>query len=196
MRLYEKHPDRITVYGTEYRLTLYFDRVIRYIDLLSEAPEDAAEVGYSWLVSSPKNAPHAVKALVLDRIMSDIIYPQKRQLKRRKKNVRAVDFTIDAAEIYASFMRDYRIDLIKEQGRLHWCSFLALFQGLSEDTPIRQIMRIRTEQIPPLTRSNGDHIQRLNELKALYALPETPTEQEQADGWSDLFDMMVARAGG
>lgn len=195
MKLYEPFPDRISVNGTEYRLTLYFDRVLRYIDLLEESPADAAEVGYSWLVSSPKNAAPEVKSEVLDRIQRDILFPPKRRLAGRKRNARVVDFTFDAAEVYASFMRDYHIDLIEEQERMHWCRFIALFQGLSEDTPIRQIMRIRTEDLPAPTKSNAAQIQRMAELKALYALPqEKQSAEEQSDMWGGLFDMLMAKA--
>lgn len=200
MTLYESFPDRIVVNGTEYRLTLYFDRVLRYLDLVrdsSVSAEDAAEVGYSWLVGSPKNVPPAVKSQVIQRIFEEIVRPPKRQLRKRKKTVRAVDFTIDAAEIYASFMRDYRIDLVEEQGQMHWCRFIALFEGLSDDTPIKQIMRIRAEELPTLNKHNAAQIQRLTELKALYALPqEAQSPEEQSDAWGGLFDVLMAKAQG
>lgn len=198
MTLYESFPDRIVVNGTEYRLTLYFDRVLRYLDLVrdsSVSAEDAAEVGYSWLVGSPKNVPPAVRSQVIQRIFKEIVRPSKRQLRKRKKTVRAVDFTIDAAEIYASFMRDYRIDLVEEQGQMHWCRFIALFEGLSDDTPIKQIMRIRTEELPTLNKHNAAQIQRLTELKALYALPqEVQSPEEQSDAWGGLFNVLLKKA--
>ncbi len=200
MTLYESFPDRIVVNGAEFRLTLYFDRVLRYLDLVrdsSVSAEDAAEVGYSWLVSSPKNAPAEVRSEVIQRIFGEIVHPPKRQLRKKKKTVRAVDFTIDAAEIYASFMRDYGIDLIEEQGKMHWCRFIALFDGLSDDTPVKQIMRIRTEELPTLNKHNAAQIQRLTELKALYALPqEAQSPEEQSDAWGGLFDVLMAKAQG
>ena len=36
MRLYEPFPDRITVEGQEFRLTLWFDRVLRFYDVLDD----------------------------------------------------------------------------------------------------------------------------------------------------------------
>ncbi len=194
MRLYEGFPDRITVGSVECRLTLYFDRVLRLLELFESDDPDAVEVGYAWLVSFPKNPLPEFKAEVIQRIFKELVHPPKRQIKGRKKPPRAVDFGIDAAEIYSSFMRDYGIDLIEEQGRMHWCKFLVLFEGLSEDTPIKQIMRIRTQELPAPNKRNREQIQRLMELKALYALPEKQTEQEQADAWGGLFDVLLKKA--
>ena len=197
MRLYEHFPDRINVNGREYRLTLFYDRVLRYLEMAGDketTPEDIAEVGYEWLVARPKRVPLSVKSEVLERILREIIIPPRRQLRKKKKTQRSVDFSIDAAEIYSSFQRDYGIDLEKEQGRMHWCRFIALFEGLSEETPIKQIMRIRTQEIPAPTKHNAEQIARLNELKALYALPVEQSEQEQADAWGGLFEVMLRKA--
>lgn len=96
--------------------------------------------------------------------------------------------------IHASFWQAYGIDLVQQQGELHWCAFQALFDGLPDDTPIRRIMRIRTEEIPPLTRSNAKQIQSLTELKTLYRLPDTGGNSDSNAGWDGLFNMMLAKA--
>ncbi len=196
--LYDTFPDRITADGREYRLTLWFDRVLRFISLSDDGehtPEETVDAGFAWLVDCPKPPPFEVRERVLRRVIDEIIAPPKRRLSSRKKPQRAVDFDFDAAEIYASFMRDYGIDLIKEQGRLHWCAFSALFDGLSENTPIKQIMRIRAEAIPAPTSGNMEYIRRLTELKTLYALPAKNAPQTTQDsGWNGLFDMLLANA--
>lgn len=84
---------------------------------------------------------------------------------------RTVDFELDGDFIYAAFMQDYGIDLIEQQGKLHWKKFLALFKGLSDDTRIKQIMQIRSMEEPKPTRYNQEQIQKIRELKAFYALP-------------------------
>lgn len=48
-----------------------------------------------------------------------------------------IDFEFDADVIYASFLMQYRIDLMNPETRLHWYVFTALLNGLSEDTPLR-----------------------------------------------------------
>ena len=68
-------------------------------------------------------------------------------------------------------MQEYRLDLIDMQGKLPWRKFIDLFDGLSEDTKIRRVMRIRSMDIPEYTGKNQKQIQDIMELKSYYALP-------------------------
>lgn len=95
----------------------------------------------------------------------------KRRPQVRKNPQPVLDFEEDGDYIYASFMQDYRIDLIEEQGRLPWKKFLYLFNGLSQETKIKQVMRIRDMEVPLFNGKNGKQIQEINELKSYYALP-------------------------
>ena len=195
MKLYEPFPDKIEVGGRVFLLTLFFDRVLRFYELLESeeySPEEKTAAGFAWLVDCGKTPSAAVQAEVVNHIISDIVAPKSRTSGRKQQ--RAVDFSFDAAEIYASFMQDYGIDLIQQQGKMHWCAFIALFNGLSDDTPIRRIMRIRTEEIPQLNRHNAKQIQRLTELKALYALPNKGANSGGGDGWGGLFDLLLKKA--
>lgn len=197
MKLYEPFPDHITVDGQEFRLTLYFDRVLRFLSLLEDkscTAEEVTEAGFSWLVDCRRNIPIDMQNRVLQRVVADIITPKRRRLNSRRPQQKCVDYDFDAAEIYASFWQAYGIDLVRQQGKLHWCAFQALFDGLPDDTPIRRIMRIRTEEMPPLTRSNAKQIQSLTELKTLYRLPDTGGNSDSGAGWDGLFNMMLAKA--
>ncbi len=102
------------------------------------------------------------------------IYDQCIQIPERhspKNQQKVFDFEFDGEYIYSSFMEDYGIDLIEQRGKLHWKKFLALFQGLSEKTKIREVMKIRSMEIPQLNRHNRKEIQSIMELKSYYALP-------------------------
>ena len=197
MKLYEPFPDRIAVDGQEYRLTLWFDRVLRFYDVLDDpdlTPEEKTEAGFAWLVDCRKSPPVEVQNRVLQQLMSEVISPPQRRLSTQKQPRKCVDFSFDAEEIYSSFRQTYGIDLIKKYGRLHWCAFLAMFHGLPENTPIKQIMRIRFEDIPAPNKHNAEHIRRLTELKTLYALPTKDAAQKQNGGWDGLFNMLLAQA--
>lgn len=198
MKLYEPFPNSIIVDGTEYSLTLFFDRVIRYMELSESEellPEDIIAAGYAWLVEAPRRVPLDTQMKVIDRLFEEIIVVKRRSLSSDKKPPRAVDFTFDAREIYASFMRDYGIDLVEEQGKMHWCKFLALFDGLSDDTPIKRIMSIRTRDIPAPTKHNAKEIEQLTRLKTLYALPAKKQDETAAEAaWGGLFDALLAQA--
>lgn len=84
---------------------------------------------------------------------------------------RTYDFMHDAKYIYSSFLKDYQINLYDFHGKMHWEVFLALFEGLSDDTRIKQIINIRTRELP-----NGKGTEKEREellrLKSIYKLPE------------------------
>ncbi len=110
------------------------------------------------------------KVKLLEEIGKRYIETKKRpQIKKNPLPV--LDFEEDGDYIYASFMQDYHIDLIDEQGRLPWKKFLYLFNGLSSDTKIKQVMQIRSMEVPRYNGKNAKQIQQINELKSYYALP-------------------------
>lgn len=82
----------------------------------------------------------------------------------------------DAPYIYASFMQAYGIDLLEEQGKLHWFKFQALLSGLPEDTKFRQVVAIRMWEKP--SKSKNAHEKQMRELQKIYALPD-----EEVDPW-------------
>ena len=168
--------DTSVVYrGRRYRVDAAYDTVLAVQKLYkddrltdAEKTEQALRMllkrGRLVKVMSPE-----MKAGLLEAIFkTQIAIPAKPP--SRNKN-RVVDFELDGEYIYASFYQDYGIDLIEEQGKLHWKKFLALFQGLSDETKIKQIMNIRSMDIPEPTKYNQKQIQRIQELKSYYALP-------------------------
>ncbi len=140
-------------------------------DLLTDY--EKAEQALKMLVKNRRHlrmyAP-AEKIKLLEEIGKRYIETKKRP--QIKKNMLPVlDFEEDGDYIYASFMQDYHIDLIHEQGRLPWKKFLYLFNGLSSNTKIKQIMQIRSMEVPHYNGKNAKQIQEINELKSYYALP-------------------------
>ena len=110
------------------------------------------------------------KLELLDEIYRKYIAVKKRP-SHKKTVVPVLDFEEDGDYIYASFMQEYGIDLIDEQGKLPWKKFLYLFNGLSSKTKIKQIMQIREMDIPEYDIKNNKRRQEIMELKAYYALP-------------------------
>ena len=95
----------------------------------------------------------------------------KKRSSTKKNLVPILDFEDDGDYIYASFMHDYHIDLIDMQGKLPWKKFLYLFNGLSDKTKIKQVMKIRDMEMPEHNGKNMKYIQQLQELKSYDALP-------------------------
>lgn len=134
------------------------------------------------------------KVELLNEIYRQCINTRKHPPSR--KNIRVLDFEYDGEYIYSSFMLDYGIDLIDEQGRLSWKKFIALFQGLSENTKIREVMRIRSMDIPKPTGKNGKQIQEIMDLKSYYALPvKGGGGQAGLDALFSALEGMAVRSG-
>lgn len=88
----------------------------------------------------------------------------------------AYSFAEDADFIFASFMKDYGINLIEKRNNMHWNEFKALFLSLSKDTRIVEVMQIRnwTES----KEDSKEHIADMKKLQRIYALKTTQKELE------------------
>lgn len=153
-----------------------FDVVLEVQKLYREeglADYEKIEQALRMLVKNTWNlrlfTPHE-KTELLNDISKRYIETKKRP-QIRMKQIPVLDFEEDGDYIYASFMQDYGIDLIDEQGRLPWKKFLYLFNGLSSETKIKQVMHIREMEIPAYNGKNMKQIQEIQELKSYYALP-------------------------
>lgn len=84
-----------------------------------------------------------------------------------------MDFELDAGAIYASFRQQYGINLLTDT--LHWYEFRAMLQGLGEDTPFGQRVRIRgmnPDDVPEKERS------KLRKLKDTLSIKPKMTKEE------------------
>lgn len=133
------------------------------------------------------------KAELVKKIMKECIeLPEKPMV--RHTGGRSLDFWLDKEYIYSSFQKDYGIDLNRQQGKLSWRNFIALFQGLSDGTKIREVMKIRMMEIPAYNGRNAKEIQDIRELKSYYALPVKGGGGQ--DGLNRLFAALEAQAVG
>lgn len=106
-----------------------------------------------------------------DEYLIDILGNKFKPPKKEKGEERTYDFVHDAKYIYSSFFKDYQMDLYSFHGKLHWVQFLALFEGLSDDTRIKQIINIRTRELPSGKGTEKER-EELLRLKNIYKLPE------------------------
>lgn len=197
LRFYYPLPVKAEFEGKRYRLRLTVSNVLRYFELCDEpeglTPEEISEIGFTWLVKGGKKLPLYKKIEFMEKIYSEYINTPKKRLKGQK-NQSVVSFGYDSGFIYSAFMEAYGIDLWEQAPKMHWCKFLALFEGLPENCILRQIMGIRAQPIPVPNGHNQEEIQRITELKALYSLPSKTTEEETQNGWDALFNFLERRA--
>lgn len=185
--------------GKEYRLDLAYDTVLNVKRMYREKMLTDAEMLVHALYmfglqeKNVNNLNWKERAELLESIFKEKIV-SKPKPKVGKQQI-LYDFEYDGEYIYASFMKDYGIDLIEQQGVLPWSRFLALFQGLSKDTKIKEIMRIRGMEIPESTKTNQKEIQELMEAKMFYALPADLTNNGHGTmGLDKLFAYLEREA--
>lgn len=88
----------------------------------------------------------------------------------------AYSFSEDADFIFASFMKDYGINLIEKRNKMHWNEFKALFASLSKDTKIVEVMQIRSWK--PSKEDSKEYIKDMQRLQRIYSLKTTQHELE------------------
>lgn len=193
-------PDTLELGSKKYKLTLYFDRVIKFYDLMRDkesewSDADKIDIAYSWLVASPKNATISEKFAVIAAINDDWL-SDHRKSGSQKKTRTAVNFIADSSYIYAAFRQYYGVNLFEQQGKLLWWEFLAMFDGLPGDSQIKEIMYIRTRDMPTFNGHNSDEIFRIQEQREFYFLDENWEEirEESENALSSLFDKLTAEA--
>lgn len=183
--------------GRRYRTRAAYDTVLAVQKLYKDeklSDLDKAAQALRMLLRSPSQARFLTvehRFSLLEEIFNQQIKVGSNRPAPAEKP-RAVDFELDGEYIYAGFFQNYGIDLIEQQGKLHWKKFLALFQGLSDDTRIKQIMQIRTMDMPQPNGHNQEQIRKIQELKSYYALPVVGGGGQ--DGLDRLFSTLERMA--
>ena len=173
--LVEPITDSVDYAGRIYRVNPAFDTVIEIQRLYREEElSDVDKVNQALrMLLVRERSMNRLNILERSELLTEIY---KQCVNTRKhpptgQKLPCLDFEYDGEYIFASFMLDYGIDLIEQQGILQWKKFLALFQGLSEKSKIREVMRIRNMDVPEYNGKNNKEIQQIQELKSFYALP-------------------------
>ncbi|WP_029344313.1 Gp15 family bacteriophage protein [Lactococcus lactis] len=175
-------PDVIEAKTADYEVVMDFSRVLRLFELYKQDDIDVSEklfITVEMFFLAPINEiPEEDFQLILEGLTQKIIGDNSREetverdmkgniLEEEKK---FYDFEEDADYIFASFMQDYGIDLIKEREKsnyywnkvqsgkmplekfrnhtMSWDKFNALLTGLSETSKFRRVIEIRQMEIP------------------------------------------------
>lgn len=106
----------------------------------------------------------------------ELISSNKKSDDSKIKQIYSYEF--DDNYIYSAFLQQYNIDLQDEY--LHWWKFKAMFDGLSKDTKIVEIMGYRAIDLK--TIKDKEERKRIKKLKDVYKLPDMRTkEQKEVD---------------
>lgn len=195
-------PSYVEIGSYRFELDLAFDHVLKWMDLLKEVQDDASitmedylSLSLELLLKEPGKAvrlPAEAQYDLLKKIQEEHLTAPPRPSFGRSE-APSMDFAYDSAEIYSSFVQAYQIDLYAEQGRLQWAQFIALLGGLPANTKLREIIAIRTREIPEPTQHNHSERQQLLELKAYYALP-VKGQHNYKQGLEQVWSLLASMA--
>lgn len=164
------------VYASKtYHLDLAFDTVLRFYEMLDDKRLNDAdkiatafEMFFGEPVTDGDFALDAFQQISKYLSMKPYGNDDEEDDERVAKDPRRLySFKQDAEAIFASFYQQYGINLVQEQGKLHWDEFKALFQGLGPQTWFERILDIRTKDTKDL---EGEALSKLIEAKQLYEL--------------------------
>lgn len=187
--LARKLQNSIDYNGVTYKLNLAFDNVLLVFDVLKDENIDdlfKVDVVMDLLLTQPHELEDEQMVELYTLIMETIILQGKKQEVKRdlagnvieedEDDKKLYSLEEDAQYIYASFLYDYQIDLIDQQGKMHWFKFNALLASLSDDTMFKRVIDIR--QRKPNKHMTSEKKSNLMKLKQLYALKKSQEEIE------------------
>lgn len=183
--------DKLILDNKEYQLFLSFDTVIWILEILKK--DDLPEITKLKLALAKATKYKSFKDISSDKAIEYFEALFNEHIKIVNENNEVPEFDIagnplpkiqnansqekplfslsyDGEYIYSSFMQAYHIDLIEEQGKLHWKKFNALLSGLPENTKLVEVMRIRAWE--PQKGESEEERRQKRKLKKQYALPK------------------------
>lgn len=189
--------------GETYQINLAFDNVIKYLELVEDDSENK-ELEALKLFFGNQEIP-----LDSDFIESSFKLINETITKSAYQGNSSNDWSMniapqhiysyeqDADAIYSSFMMQYHIDLLKERGKMHWCVFRALFDGLGEDTPIQRIIELRQKNLADVPDEQRGKVMQLQQYYALkLKKPKNEEDVFNSSSLSSAFASLMNTAKG
>lgn len=176
--------DTVEIDGTTYTLNMAYDNILRLFDLLNDDEVNdlhKAEIGLLMLIDDklddydPQNKVDVFLQLFKSTVGKESGDNQPVDIEGNPmptnggSDDKVYSIKEDAEFIFASFYQDYGVDLFEQQGRLHWNKFKSMLGGLRKDTRFKEVIEIRTMELPT---GKGSQKQRENikKMKKQYAL--------------------------
>lgn len=185
--------DNVQIDNKDYHVHMAFDNVMDALDALSDLEMNQITRMESFIEIMLQDDDICdeldfenqgeITQLIIEKINTEPIESQpfdvdgepmpKARAENNEDNV--ISFDIDAKYIYAAFMQSYHLDLIEQQGKLHWTKFSALLNALPDDTLMRQIIDIRKTDLSEI--KDKKEKSRIKKLKRQFALPDSQSEE-------------------
>jgi hypothetical protein len=100
-----------------------------------------------------------------------------------KQSQEILSYEYDSDYIYTALLGQFKKDVTKEND-LHWWSFKAMLNSLSEDTELRQRMKIRAADITKVPKEQQEYYRK---MKKLYEIPHDKEEVKKNNEIAAIF---------
>ena len=174
--IYEDFPASIFVDDEEIPIVTDFREYVKLIDILEDTDLSPYEkrflVDQFFIKGPPENFEGAMFALAEFVTMEALRRPgqesgEEHEGEEREKDV--YSFEIDYPFIFSAFLHDYGIN-IRTVPYLHWWEFRMLFDGLSDDTEIKQRIMYRSIDLKDV--KDKDERRRIEKIQRSIKLPD------------------------
>ena len=195
LSLARKEQETVKFEGRGYSLRLSFDRVLLFYELLDDPraeDHDKLKIGLDLFVKGRRweALPPNKQMQLLELIFNQHIKSNRPQGVKKPK---AMDYLEDADYLFSSFWLAYGMDLQAQRGKLSWSRFAALLDGLPDYSKMREVIKIRTMEIPAPDKYNAKERASIIESKQYYAL-KSANMMDYQTGLEALFGMAKSMA--
>lgn len=172
---YEELPTEVDVKGESIKIITDFREYIRLLDMLKDQELDALQkfaIIQQYFIDDVIVDEEAISALsrfiMMDTNCAEVgnVCDYEEPRGNQKKNL--FSYSIDYPYILSGFMKDYGIDLIDIE-YMHWWKFRMLFDGLSDNTEIKQRIMYRSVDLSEI--KDKEERKRIKKIQKSIQLP-------------------------
>ena len=188
--MYEEFPMSILLDGEEIPIVTDFREYVKLMDILEDTDLSPYEkrflVSQFFLPGPPDNFEGAMDALAefaTMKVLNNSQPESDEENEERRVKKELYSFKVDYPFIFSAFLRDYGIN-IRTVKYMHWWEFRMLFDGLSEDTEIKQRIMYRNIDLSKI--KDREERKRIERIQRSIKLPDdTLSDYDigEAFGW-------------
>lgn len=172
---YEELPDTVNVGGERIKIITDFREYIRLLDMLKDQELDFIQkfvIIQQYFLDDVAVGQEAVSALsgfiTMNLNGAEVVEKDGYGNLQEKPKKKLFSYSIDYPYILSGFLRDYGIDLIDIK-YMHWWKFRMLFDGLSDDTEIKQRIMYRSVDLSEI--KDKEEKKRIKKIQKSIQLP-------------------------
>ena len=178
--LYEKLPDTVNVGGIAYAVYTDFREWIAFFDMMADenyTPKEKLMTSLRWFREKPPSDLLAAwNALLQFAGCADHPNDEEPEETNHRKETNCFSWSYDSAYVLGAFLQCYHMDL-RAVPYLHWYHFMALFEALPDDLPLKKRIGYRSIHLSEIKdRAKRAEIQK---IKQRIAIPHAPMSAGQ-----------------